>query len=135
MNMFKFVRCSKNDVRVRSMLDKMVFDPSLANPFDLVLNPFFFGRSETRDTASANPIVRYTKGDIVILSDNITLLALESTTLQRHSYHTYLLQGWKLLIMKISSLFIIYIVWAYLKLCLYINALCISLRDQSMSAY
>ena len=27
---FKFVRCSKNDVRVRSMFDKMVFDPSLA---------------------------------------------------------------------------------------------------------
>ena len=29
MNMFEFVRCSKNDVRVRSMFDKMVFDPSL----------------------------------------------------------------------------------------------------------
>ena len=29
MNTFKFVRCSKNDVRVRSMFDKMVFDPSL----------------------------------------------------------------------------------------------------------
>ena len=29
MNTFVFVRCSKNDVRVRSMLDKMVFDPSL----------------------------------------------------------------------------------------------------------
>ena len=29
MNMFKFVRCLKNDVRVRSMFDKMVFDPSL----------------------------------------------------------------------------------------------------------
>ena len=25
MNMFEFVRCSKNDVRVRSMFDKMVF--------------------------------------------------------------------------------------------------------------
>ena len=30
MNMFEFVRCSKNDVRVRSMFDKMVFDPSLS---------------------------------------------------------------------------------------------------------
>ena len=29
MNMFEFVQCSKNDVRVRSMFDKMVFDPSL----------------------------------------------------------------------------------------------------------
>ena len=29
MNMFEFVRCSKNDVQVRSMFDKMVFDPSL----------------------------------------------------------------------------------------------------------
>ena len=29
MNTFEFVRCSKNDVRVRSMFDKMVFDPSL----------------------------------------------------------------------------------------------------------
>ena len=27
--MFEFVRCSKNDVRVRSMFDKMVFDTSL----------------------------------------------------------------------------------------------------------
>ena len=26
---FEFVRYSKNDVRVRSMFDKMVFDPSL----------------------------------------------------------------------------------------------------------
>ena len=32
MNMFEFVRCSKNDVRVRSMFDKMVFDTSLLNP-------------------------------------------------------------------------------------------------------
>ena len=31
MNTFEFVRCSKNDVRVRSMFDKMVFDPSLEN--------------------------------------------------------------------------------------------------------
>ena len=30
MNMFEFVRCSKNDVRVPSMFDKMVFDPSLS---------------------------------------------------------------------------------------------------------
>ena len=29
MNTFEFVRCSKNDVRVRSMFEKMVFDPSL----------------------------------------------------------------------------------------------------------
>ena len=29
MNKFKFVQCSKNDVRVRSMFYKMVFDPSL----------------------------------------------------------------------------------------------------------
>ena len=56
-----------------------------AKPFGLALNPFFFGGSETQDTASENPIVRFTKGDRVILSDNITLLALENTTLQRHS--------------------------------------------------
>ena len=31
--MFEFVRCSKNDVRVRSMFDKMVFDTSLIKPF------------------------------------------------------------------------------------------------------
>ena len=29
--MFEYVRCSKNDVRVRSMFEKMVFDPSLKN--------------------------------------------------------------------------------------------------------
>ena len=29
MNMLEFVRCSKNDVQVRSMFDNMVFDPSL----------------------------------------------------------------------------------------------------------
>ena len=29
MNMFKFVGCSKNDVRFRLMFDKMVFDPKL----------------------------------------------------------------------------------------------------------
>ena len=29
MNTFEFVQCSKNDVRVHSMFDKMVFDPSL----------------------------------------------------------------------------------------------------------
>ena len=29
INMFEFIRCLKNDVRVRSMFDKMVFDPSL----------------------------------------------------------------------------------------------------------
>ena len=33
MNKFEFVRCSKNDVRVRSMFDKMVFDPSLSNNY------------------------------------------------------------------------------------------------------
>ena len=33
MNLFEFVRCSKNDVRVRSMFDKMVFDPSLLKAF------------------------------------------------------------------------------------------------------
>ena len=32
--MFEFVRCSKNDVRVRSMFDKMVFDPSLIKVCD-----------------------------------------------------------------------------------------------------
>ena len=29
INAFEFVRCSKNNFRVRSMFDKMVFDPSL----------------------------------------------------------------------------------------------------------
>ena len=29
MNTFEFIHCSKNDVQVRSMFDKMVFDPSL----------------------------------------------------------------------------------------------------------
>ena len=43
MNMFEFVRRSKNDVRVRSMFDKMVFDPSLLicdfdKNFSLVVN-------------------------------------------------------------------------------------------------
>ena len=28
MNMFEFVRCSKNNVRVCSIFDKMVYDPS-----------------------------------------------------------------------------------------------------------
>ena len=31
INTFEFVQCSKNDVRVRSMFEKMVFDPSLVN--------------------------------------------------------------------------------------------------------
>ena len=31
MNTFEFVRCSKNDVPVQSMFEKMVFDPSLLN--------------------------------------------------------------------------------------------------------
>ena len=30
MNMFRFIRCLKNDVRVCSMFDKMVFDTSLS---------------------------------------------------------------------------------------------------------
>ena len=38
MNIFEFVRCSKNDVRVRSMYDKMVFDPSLKKTDEI----FFF---------------------------------------------------------------------------------------------
>ena len=29
MKMFEFIQCSKNDVRVQSMFNKMVFDPSL----------------------------------------------------------------------------------------------------------
>ena len=29
MNIFQFIQCSKNDVTVCSMLDEMVFDPSL----------------------------------------------------------------------------------------------------------
>ena len=33
MNTFEFVRCSLNDVRVRLMFDKMVFDPSLVSPY------------------------------------------------------------------------------------------------------
>ena len=38
MNMFKFVQCSKNDVRVRSMFDKMVvFDTSLIKRSTLVM--------------------------------------------------------------------------------------------------
>ena len=44
MNTFEFVRCSKNDVRVRSMFDKMVFDPSLQNVF-LMLNDEKFSKS------------------------------------------------------------------------------------------
>ena len=32
MNMFWFVQCSKTDVQVSSMFDKMVFDPSLGRP-------------------------------------------------------------------------------------------------------
>ena len=41
MNMFEFVRCSKNDVRVRSMFDKMVFDPSLEKTENCVPNWHF----------------------------------------------------------------------------------------------
>ena len=33
MNTFKFIRCSKNDVRVCSMFDKMVLDLSLNNVY------------------------------------------------------------------------------------------------------
>ena len=36
MNTFELVRCSKNDVQVRSMFDKMVFNPSL-----VTLRPIF----------------------------------------------------------------------------------------------
>ena len=50
MNMFEFVRCSKNDVRVRSMFDKMVFDPSLV---DFIVLSFAFG------TGQRNSICRY----------------------------------------------------------------------------
>ena len=43
MNMFEFVRCSKNDVRVRSMFDKMVFDTSLPEmTFESSLSIFTF---------------------------------------------------------------------------------------------
>ena len=38
MNMFEFAQCSKNDVGIRSMFDKMVFNLSLGNtdkPFSL----------------------------------------------------------------------------------------------------
>ena len=35
MNTFEFVQCSKNDVRVCSMFDKMVFDPSLLSSSSL----------------------------------------------------------------------------------------------------
>ena len=34
MNTFEFVRCLKNDVRVRSMFYKMVFDPSLDSGYN-----------------------------------------------------------------------------------------------------
>ena len=33
MNTFEFIWCSKNDVRVRAMFDKMVFDPSLLHTY------------------------------------------------------------------------------------------------------
>ena len=38
MNTVVFVRCSKNDVRVRSMFDKMVFDSSLLTSNNLFSN-------------------------------------------------------------------------------------------------
>ena len=39
--MFEFDRCSKNDVRVRSMFDKMVFDTSLEIDTLLAPQPHF----------------------------------------------------------------------------------------------
>ena len=39
---FEFVRCSKNDVRVRSIFDKTVFDPSLVkNGYIWLVIPIF----------------------------------------------------------------------------------------------
>ena len=43
MHMFEFVRCSKNFVRVRSMFDKTVFDPSLK------INKTYFTLGQTAD--------------------------------------------------------------------------------------
>ena len=40
--MFEFVRCSINDVRVCSMFDKMVLDPSLQRKQELISRFFFF---------------------------------------------------------------------------------------------
>ena len=40
MNTFEFIWCSKNDVQVLSMFDKMVFDPALVN-FDYITNLYY----------------------------------------------------------------------------------------------
>ena len=40
MNTFECVRCSKNDVRVRSLFDKMVFDSSLESTFQVMVLHF-----------------------------------------------------------------------------------------------
>ena len=42
MNTFKFVHYSKNDVRVRLMFDKMVFDPSLWNDSTQITRKYSF---------------------------------------------------------------------------------------------
>ena len=38
MNKFKSVQCSKNDVQVRSIFDKMLFDPSLVANIEIAKN-------------------------------------------------------------------------------------------------
>ena len=42
--MFEFVRCSKNDVRVRSMFDKMVFNTSLVECLNIYVLFWLFHR-------------------------------------------------------------------------------------------
>jgi len=50
MNTLEFVQCSKNDVRVRSMFDKMVFDPSLDSKNQSVeILGFFYHSDFTRN--------------------------------------------------------------------------------------
>ena len=51
MNMFKFVRCSKNDVGVCSMFDKMEFEPSLSNSTLKLKRLFRFGTLYMSQTA------------------------------------------------------------------------------------
>ena len=68
MNTFKFVRCSKYDVRVCSIFDEMVYDPSLLIFLKQIMSSFRFGEF-SRTLFSSNSISSYfrpliAKGDL-----------------------------------------------------------------------
>ena len=72
MNMFEFVRCSKNDVRVGSMFDKMVFDPSLKsikNQSSMVHIDQFANHSLTFSKAKTMPWIKILDDDYHLISN------------------------------------------------------------------